>query len=310
MAKRVDGDRLDYEKRVNLVIDHVSAHLAEDLSLDGLARVAAFSPFHFHRIFRAITGETLFGFVQRLRLERAALALVHHRDRSILAIALDHGFSSAATFARAFKARFGMSATDWRLGGAERWSKRGKANRNRGKARPRGAQHSASRKAKEATTVNVRIGELPSYHVAYMRYVGPYGPHGIPALWKRLHEWMTTRALVGPDAVMLGIAHDNPHVTAVDKLRYDACVVVPSDFRSDKWVNIMDVPGGKHAISAFAGTAHEIEGAWDALYRTWLPGSSFEPDDRPCLEVYRGNPEVAGKPGAFRCDLCIPVRPR
>jgi len=137
MARTVDFDRLEYEKRVNLVIDHVSAHLAEDLSLEGLARVAAFSPFHFHRIFRAISGETVFAFVQRLRLERAANALRYHGDRSILAVALDHGFSSAATFARAFKAHFGMSATDWRRGGAERWSNRGKANRNQGKARPR-----------------------------------------------------------------------------------------------------------------------------------------------------------------------------
>ena len=158
MARTVDFDRLEYEKRVNLVIDHVSGHLADDLSLEGLARVAAFSPFHFHRIFRAISGETLFGFVQRLRLERAALALIHHRDHSILGVALDHGFSSAATFARAFKSHFGMSATDWRRGGAERWSKRGKANRKPGKAKPRPGRHGGSRKAKEAP-MNVRIGE-------------------------------------------------------------------------------------------------------------------------------------------------------
>ena len=309
MASAADFDRLDYEKRVNRVIDHISAHLAEDLSLEGLARVAAFSPFHFHRIFRAISGETLFGFVQRLRLERAAVALVHHRDHSILAVALDHGFASAATFARAFKAHFSMSATDWRAGGAERWSKRGKANRNQSKARPRRPRHGVARKPKEAA-MNVNIGELPGYHVAYMRYVGPYGPHGIPALWQRLHEWMRTRGLEAPNTITLGIAHDDPDVTAIERLRYDACVVVPNDFKGDKWVNVMDVPAGRHAMTAFTGTAREIEDAWGAFYRTWLPGSGFEPDDRPCLELYRGNPEVAGRPSAFRCELCIPVRPR
>jgi AraC family transcriptional regulator len=308
MDETLDFERLDYEKRVNRVVDHVSAHLADRLTLEGLARVAAFSPFHFHRIFRAVSGETLFAFVQRLRLERAALALVHHRDRSILTVALDHGFSSAATFARAFKTHFGMSATDWRGGGAERWSKRGKANRNQGKAKRGRARHGGPR-TKEVT-MDVKIAELPSYHVAYMRYVGPYGPHGIPALWKRLYEWMETRGLDGPDTVKLGIAHDDPDVTAVERLRYDACVVVPADFAGDKWVNVMDVPGGRVAISSFTGTAHEIENAWNALYRTWLPGSRYEPDDRPCFEVYRGNPEVAGRPGAFRCELCIPVRPQ
>ena len=79
--------------------------------------------------------------------------------------------------------------------------------------------------------MNVRIGELPRYHVAYMRHVGPYGAHGIPALWKRLHEWTRTRGLDTPDSIKLGIGHDDPDVTAVEKCRYDACVVTcaPSD---------------------------------------------------------------------------------
>ena len=157
--------------------------------------------------------------------------------------------------------------------------------------------------------MNVHVGQLPTYHVAYMRYVGPYGPHGIPALWKRLEDWIRTHGLEGPESIRIGIGHDDPTITAHEKCRYDACVVVPPDFAGDKWVNVMDVPGGTYAVSAWSGTAHEIEDAWHSLYRTWLPRSGYEPDDRPCLEVYRGGPEVEGRPGAFRCDLCVPVRP-
>src|SRR5262245_1458709 len=109
-----DRNRVEYEKRVNRVIDHVRQHLGEELTLASLARVAAFSPFHFHRVFHAIAGETLFGFIHRQRIEKAAGALLSGRDRSVLEVALDHGFSSAATFARAFRAHFGMSATQWR----------------------------------------------------------------------------------------------------------------------------------------------------------------------------------------------------
>ena len=304
----VDSHRLEYEKRVNRVIDHVRANLAEDLSLDRLAHVAAFSPFHFHRIFRAITNETLFAFIQRLRLERAALALIHHPDESVLAVALDHGFSSAATFARAFRGHFGMSATTWRTGGVQRWSKRSKPNRKPSKATRRERRYGDPRTSKE-DTMNVALRELPRYHVAYMRYVGPYGPHGIPELWKRFREWMEPRRLLGPDSIRLGIGHDDPVVTAPEKCRYDACVVVPESFAGDKWVNAVDVPGGKYAVAEFIGTADEIREAWEALYRSWLPDSGYQPDDRPCLEVYRGNPEVAGRPGTFRCELCVPVRP-
>jgi AraC family transcriptional regulator len=66
-------------------------------------------------------------------------------------------------------------------------------------------------------------------------------------------------------------------------------------------------PGGRFAVSAFTGTAHDIEGAWDRVFKTWLPTSGFQPDDRPCLEVYRGR-SVDDKTGIFRCDLCLPVR--
>jgi AraC family transcriptional regulator len=312
----VEASRLEYEQRVNRVIDHVRAHLAEELSLDRLARVAAFSPFHFHRIFRAITGETLSAFVQRLRLERAALALVHHRDESVLAVALDHGFSSAATFARAFRAHFSMSATAWRAGGARHWGrprppdrKPGKANRKPSKAAPRRQRHGGSRVSRKEAAMHVTVRELPRYRVAYMRHVGPYGPHGIPELWERFRKWAERRGLGGPDAIKLGIAHDDPEVTPPEKCRYDACIVVPDGFAGDKWVNLADVPGGTYGVAEFVGSPDTIREGWEVLYRSWLPGSGYQPDDRPCLEIYRGNPAVDRRPGAFRCELCVPVRP-
>lgn len=157
--------------------------------------------------------------------------------------------------------------------------------------------------------MKIAVRELPRDRVAYMRYVGPHGPHGIPDLWKRFTEWMTTRGLTGPDAIKLGIGHDDPDVTPPEKCRYDACVVVPESFTGDNWVNVTEVPGGKYAIAEFVGSPDTIRDAWDSLYRTWLPGSGYQPDDRPCLEIYRGTPEAQGRPGAFRCELCVPVKP-
>ena len=309
------ASRLEYEQRVNRVIDHVRAHLAEELSLATLARVAAFSPFHFHRVFRAVTGETLFGFIQRQRIEKAAGALRQHPGLSVLAVALDHGFSSAATFARAFRARFGMTATQWQAGGAERWRARpargrkpGKPLRKPGKARRAGrADTPRNRPTEEPMRAQVR--DLPAFHVAYMRYVGPYGAHGIPALWRRLRTWMEPRGLCTPAHPRLGVAYDDPAITAAERCRYDACVVVPPDFTADQWVNVTDVVAGRHAVAAFAGTAHEIEDAWNRVFSAWLPGSGYEPDDRPCYELYRGDPTDDAKPQRFRCELCLPVRP-
>ena len=156
--------------------------------------------------------------------------------------------------------------------------------------------------------MNVVIREFPAQHVAYMRYVGPYGSRGIPELWKRFGTWMEAHDFTHEASIRLGVAYDDPGITASEHCRYDACVVVPRDFQSDRWVNVMDVPGGKYAVAPFAGTADEIEGVWDRVFASWLPHTAYQPDDRPCFELYRGNCTVDAATRAFRCELCLPVR--
>ena len=153
--------------------------------------------------------------------------------------------------------------------------------------------------------MSVVVRELPGYRVAYMRYVGPYGPRGIPELWDRFRQWMATRGLEVASTIRLGIAHDDAGITDPAKCTYDACVVVPDDFTADRWVSLASVPAGRYAVSSFHGTAREIEAAWARVFAEWLPDSGYQPEDRACIEVYRGAPET----GAFRCDLCLPVRP-
>src|SRR5579883_3000665 len=99
---------VDYVARVNRAIDHVTRNLAEPLKLDEVAKVACFSPFHFHRIFRAVTGETLHDFVKRVRLERALYLMAHRDGPSLTEVALACGFGSSSDFSRSFRAQFGV----------------------------------------------------------------------------------------------------------------------------------------------------------------------------------------------------------
>jgi AraC family transcriptional regulator len=318
-----EAHRREYERRVNRVIDYIQAHLGEELTLERLASVAAFSPYHFHRIFAALTGETLSDFIRRIRLERAASALALLRDPSVLDVALRYGFSSAATFARAFKSHFGMSASEWRAGGAARWRARlrndrnpskpnrnpGQALRNHGKASSRNVRHSPGSDMSEANML-VEIKELPPFRIAYMRHVGPYGAGGnIPALWTRFERWMRARDLLHSGTLTIGIGHDAPDVVAPEKLRYDACLVIGEDFKPDNSINVSQLPGGRYAVTLFEGTAATISGAWDRMFATWLPNSGFQPEDRPCLELYHNDKGSEHPPGHFRCELCLPVKP-
>jgi AraC family transcriptional regulator len=306
--------RREYEHRVNRVIDHIRAHRAEELTLEALSRVAAFSPFHFHRVFKAVTGENLFELVQRIRLEAAAGALVMRPDAEVLAIALDNGFTSASGFARAFRERFGMSATEWRAGGASAWSKArmakrkpGTAERSGGKAAADAGGHGGPSRRND-DMLNVTVNTLPAVRVAYMRHTGPYGAAGaIPDLWRRLRRWAEPRDLWTAERVCLGIAHDDPRVTDPEKCRYDAAVVLGESRVDDTAVNVATVPAGKFAVAEWRGTASEVDGAWDAIFG-WLPGSGYQPDERAALEVYRGDC-MDFATGVVRCDICLAVTP-
>ncbi len=115
--------RRTYIARINRVVDHISANLAGTLDLQALADVAYFSPWHFHRVFQAVTGETLADCVRRLRLEAAAQRLIF-TPQTALQIALDTGFASAEVFSRAFRTHFDMTPTAWRRGGWRGWATR------------------------------------------------------------------------------------------------------------------------------------------------------------------------------------------
>jgi AraC family transcriptional regulator len=314
-----ERSRAEYQRRVNQVLDHVRAHLSEELTLDRLAEVASFSPFHFHRIFKSITGETLKEHIQRVRLESAATALTHRPSADVLEIAMDSGFESASGFARAFRERFGMSATEWRAATCGRNpgtanSNPGQAQGKHGKAAASAAHHPVLQAGHEARPesediMDVRVETLPPYRIAYLTLVGAYGPGGdIGGLWQRLARWAQARDLWTADRICFGISHDNPHVTDPARCRYDAAIAVPHDLRVDGDVNVAELAGGKYALGRFGGRAEELGRAYDELFGRWLPGSGFQPDNRPIFELYGANP-LDEKTGRFTLDLCVPIRP-
>ncbi len=112
----------EYAQRIDRVIDHLRRNLDRPVKLAELANVACFSEYHFHRIFSAVSGETLNSFTNRLRLEKAA-RLLRYSDQSVTDIALDCGFSSPATFSRAFRSGYGTSPSQFRKSGEIKKSK-------------------------------------------------------------------------------------------------------------------------------------------------------------------------------------------
>jgi AraC family transcriptional regulator len=319
-----NSPRSDYLARIHRAQDYIERHLSEELVLELVARAAHFSPFHFHRVFSAVVGETLYQFILRLRLERAASTLLQNRDRSVTEVALDCGFSSSATFARAFKAEYGMSASEWRECGGSMTgdssltdSKNRKAQSNLSKARAewmdktaRVGAMPAKRVLMSIPAISVSVEELSLMTVAYVRHVGPY--QGDAKLFERLFgqlmTWAGPRGLVKPATKTLVIYHDDPNITEAAKLRISCCISVPPDIKPEGEIGVMQVDGGKYACAKFELTSEDYAPAWQWFMGEWMPSSGYEPRDGHCYELYTGQigTDCAGLQSV---QFTMPVRP-
>ena len=110
-----------------------------------------------------------------------------------------------------------------------------------------------------------------------------------------------------PDGRYL-VYHDSPEITDEDKLRISACITVPGNTAVEGEVGKMAIPGGKYALARFELGADEFQDAWDYVCGTWLPDSGYQPDDRPCFELYYNDPEEHPQK-KFLLDVCVPAKP-
>lgn len=309
--------RREYLARIHRAQDYIEENLGGALLLETIAQAANFSPFHFHRLYTALTGETLYQFILRVRLERAASALLQKPDEAVTSIAIDLRFSSSATFARAFKATFGVSASAYRRAAL---SKQGKTLGKDGKVSASGAGYAArvnsdstpwSVTMKKIQAKSIEVRDLPAKHLAYVRHVGPYA--GDSALFERLFatvfSWAGPRGLYLPgQSEVITVYHDNPDITDQDKLRVSAGITVAAGTPVGGGIGLLDIPAGKYVCAQFEIDVTEFGAAWDAVCVDWLPQSGWQPGDGPCYECclndHKQHPE-----GKFIVEIRMSVKP-
>jgi AraC family transcriptional regulator len=305
--------RGEYAARMNRVVDYIQNHLADPLDLEQVAAVACFSSFHFHRLFRAWMGETLQSFVHRLRLERAAQLLVFDQFRTISEIASECGFSSSGTFARAFKQAFGMTAGEWRKRKICETNRKGceaeeDAFLGFSKAAETRSRHEENPMMK--IPFQVRVQRLVPETVAYIRHVGPY--KGDAMLFRRLFgqlfAWAEPRGLMGPEPRYFSLFQDNPNLTPAARQRLEVALVVPPGTAPSGEVGVRTSEGGLYATARVRVLLEDYAAQWNTLVADWLPGSGYQPDQRPAMEFYLNNPETDPE-GRYDVEMCLPVRP-
>lgn len=291
-----------YRERIDRVIDYARAHLDRPVSLDELAGVAFFSSYYFHRIFTAITGETVNFFTNRLRLEKAARLLKYSGD-SLTEIALECGFSSSSVFSRSFKQYFGITPRAYRKSGVIEKSK------IRKELFPI-QEYILPMSAEELRAAfPVRVEEFPERRVAFIRVQGAYEEDRVLKAFGRMADWARERELFATETIF-GMSLDDPMVTPRDQYRYEVCLTIPEDFQveADPEISVMRIRECKYAVTRVSGDLKLVATATSYLFTGWLIDSPYEPEHLHALEIFLDKENVCNWEH-FDLELCVPVKP-
>ena len=309
-----ETSRQEYISRINKVMNYVDHHIDQTLSLGALAGIANFSPFHFHRIFTVLTGETPGNYVQRMRVEKAARFLKNDKHMSIGEIAYACGFGSLSLFSRSFRTYFGTTAKEYRQREKAVFSNDGLQYSKNGQLLSKNMKQEFDFDAQLCTVklnnlifmdTKVEIKEMPEMKVVYVRHTGQYNQIG--KAFEKVMKWAGARGLLNfPETKTVTVYLDDPSVTSVEKVRQDACVTVNGDVKVDGEIGKAIIPAGKHAVGRFQIDVTGFEKAWSTVC-LWVTESGYQPCGNP-YELYYNSPEDDAQ-GKFDLDICIPVKP-
>ncbi len=258
----------EYVRRILKVLVYIEENLDEELTLEKLAQVACYSPFHFHRIFQAVAGETVHQYVKRLRLEKAAGKL-RYTDQPVTDIALDANYETPSAFTKAFKQCTGSSPIRYRALYA--------------------AVNTMQQKLKELPMIQPDKIEksLPDLKLLFIRKYGSYS-HTPKEAWEAMNRFIETHLLDRAQLRYFGIALDDPRITDEAKLRFDAAILAPATVTERGDVGRQVLKGGKYAIFTHSGAYTGLNQTFDRIFLKWLPDSreSFDDTREPFCEYF------------------------
>jgi AraC family transcriptional regulator len=296
MAENRPTTARDHRQRILRVLIHLQQNLDEPLDVERLARVAALSPFHFHRVFRGLVGESVMEHVRRLRLERAA-ARLRFSQASVTEIALQAGYGAHEAFTRAFRSLFSLSPSSFRKQrrplppppspSGVHYSEEARVSGIRSARRP-GARRLAE--------VRTRAHTL----FAFVRHIGPYDRVG--AAWTKLLAWAAPRGLIAAPA--WGLSYDDPEITSPERVRYDACLEVDATTKPEGEIGLQKMPPGTFAVAVHRGPYTALGDTYARLMGVWAPASGRRLGPSPSLERYLDLPGPT-RPQDLRTEIWL-----
>lgn len=280
----------EYRERINKVIKAIIQNPGDDWTTQSLAGIAWISAYHFHRIFRALTGETMFAFLQRRRLLRA-IELINEGRFTLTEIALGCGFDSGSSLSRAFRKHLHCSPSEYR-------------KKHSPPLLPPPNPRSSGKE-----TMDVTIRETLARNAIIVERRGMVDQNFNQAASeafrvlvgeiKRVNAWAAVRECIG-------MCPDEASLVPDAEARYQAGFMYEGDLPAmNDEVQRVTIPDGKWAVSVHQGSYETCWQSWNRLYRDWLPTSGYALRDAAPFEIYL-NRKLP--PEKLRTEIWIPIQ--
>jgi AraC family transcriptional regulator len=275
---------LTYSERLDRVAAYIETHLDDTIDLMTLAEVAHLSSYHFHRVYHAVSGETVAVTVKRLRLQRAAGDLVQTR-KSIAEIVRRSGLGSVAAFTRAFKAEYGLPPAQYRKSGSH-------------------TRFQDTLEARAKLQREVRILETAPMTGASVEHRGSYLM--ISRAFDKVFRWAQAHDLMNHLTAVVGVYDDDPFSVPEAELQSRACLMFDREVQLDPTVRRIEIPAGQCAVLRHRGPYADMRLAYQWLYGEWLPNSGRDVANFPVFETYLNHPRDTA-PADLLVDIYMPL---
>lgn len=292
-------------------LEYVDGHLQERLSATSLARVAAMSTFHFHRVFSAAVGLSVGEYVTRRRLRRA-YALLVSGDEPVLEVALAAGYESAQALAKALRRELDASPTEIRAGTVRTWSDvldvtaPTRVARSPGVIMIEPVRHALLPPGHRALTATARgMVNRTLERAARTAFGELYGALSRAGLLARTRTWMA----FSPDDPSGPDDPDCRYVAAVvfdSPLDAAASALAPPSLELSGSLEWWRIEPGPAAVFLHRGPYSRLHETWSAIYADWYPSSPHALRDAPPFEVMLNDPERTA-PQDLLTEIWIPL---
>lgn len=275
----------DYVQRINKVVAYINNHLDETLDLKTLANEAALSDFHFHRIFKALKGEAIGGYITRLRLEATA-RLLWYTALTIEEIAFNIGYETPASLSKAFKKQYGINPTEYRTNKDTYIMKKEIINPDLALKAP-------------------KIVTLEPKNLIYVALTGAYGSLDYGKAYEQLWAVIKAQKLFTKGIESICISYDDPKITEGSLQRSDVCLAIHKSATPQEEVSCKTLAGGKYAVFFYQGSYENLSQVYDTAVR-WVIDHQYTLREEPLFEKYLNDARRTPKE-KLKTEIYIPI---